>query len=321
MPRYVRNTLVLLKSEVTYGTDPVPTAAANSLLVSNLVYPEFNANNVPRDNVRPYFGSSEELVGTYYVTLGFDLELAGSGTAGTAPAWAKALLAAGFAETLVASTCAEYRPVTDSQGSCTIYWYDSGVLRKVTGARGNVMLMLKVGERPVLRFTYTGIYNAITAVAVPTDSDFDDFETPEVVTTANSGDVTFGATYSEAVFTGGTGYPSMGLEIDVGQKVEFIPLLGREAVEITDRQATLKLALELTAAQEVSFKAEVLANTTTAVSLQHGDTAGNIVGVHMPTVQKINPKLTDQQGLRLVSYDGRLVPTTAGNDEIVIFAA
>lgn len=313
--RYVRNTAILLAKEVTYGVDPTPTQA---LLVSNLTINPLSANNVDRANVKPYFGANEQLVGTHFVQCGFDLELAGSGTAGTAPLWGAALQACAFAED-VQSAYVAYKPVTDSQPSATIYWYDSGTLHKLTGARGTVKLNLGLGNRPVLSFNFTGVYNAPTAVAVPA-VDLSGWITPKVVIDANTGDVTFGAAYATGAVTGGTTFPSTGMEIDVGNKVEFSPLLGIETIEVTDRESTFKAKLKLTSAEEVAKYASVIANTTQAVSLTHGTTAGNIILVHGPAVQLINPTKEDEKGQRLIGFDGRLIPTTAGNDELVIVA-
>jgi peptide/nickel transport system substrate-binding protein len=58
------------------------------------------ANNVNRDLVRNYFGASEQLVGIAYIEAEFTVELQGSGTAATAPAWGALLRAAGHANGL-----------------------------------------------------------------------------------------------------------------------------------------------------------------------------------------------------------------------------
>ena len=97
MPRYARNALILAKVETTAGVDAAPTGAANALLVANLTINPLKANNVSRDLVRPFFGGSEQLVGTATVEVSFDVELAASGTAGTAPAWGPLLLGCAFA--------------------------------------------------------------------------------------------------------------------------------------------------------------------------------------------------------------------------------
>src|SRR3989338_10969454 len=103
MPRYIRNTAILAKIEATYGVDPVPTEAANALLVSNVSINPLNAQNASRDLIRPYLGGSEQLVGTAFVEMSFDVELQGSGAAGTDPAYFPLLEACGFAASRTAA--------------------------------------------------------------------------------------------------------------------------------------------------------------------------------------------------------------------------
>ena len=315
MARKVRNTAILAKIQTAVGVDAAPTGAANALLVSNLQAPNFNANNVDRDNVRPYFGASEQLVGTNYYTVGFDIELAGSGTAGEAPAFDCLLRACALAAD-VQSAYVEYTPITDAQEAVTIYWYDSGVLHKLIDAMGTFVLKVNVGERPVLSFSFTGKYGGITAASV-VDVTLTGFKTPKVVTDTNTLDLVFGAAYAAGALTGGTAQTSTGLEVDIGNTVTFTPLVGLEAVDITARAAKIKTKFDQTAANEVAFMADVLANTTRAVSMQHGTVAGNIALIHAPAVQFINPTKEDLNGRRLIGYEGRLVPS-AGNDELVL---
>ena len=156
MPRYIRNTALLAKVETTEGTDAVPTGTANALLISNVTINPLNAQNVDRSIVRPYFGASEQLVGTAYVSIDFTVELAGSGTAGTAAPWGELLRACGFAETGAAGY-KQYAPdAPSSQKSATLYYYDDGVLHKLLGAKGTFKLAMGIGERPTLAFSFTG---------------------------------------------------------------------------------------------------------------------------------------------------------------------
>lgn len=318
--RQVRNTAILAKLETTYATDPVPTGGANAMLVSNQQITPLENNLVNRDLVRPFLGGSEQLVGTRFKRVQFDVEAVGSGTAGTAPAWGPLLRACGMAETLTATTRVDYLPITSSMESVTIYYYDDGVLHKLLGARGTFTLNLKEGEIPKFSFNFMGIDGGDTAAANPSVT-LTNFLTPEVVVDANSGDVTIGATHSSSgapALTGGTSYPSLGIEnIDIGHAVNFQPLLGGETVEITDRQAVAKLMLDLTAAQEVSFAATVKAASTQSVGLQHGTVAGRKLLVFMPAVQLSNWGKGELNGKRLVTYDMRINPS-AGNDELRI---
>lgn len=314
--RLIRNTAILVKAEGTYGTDSTPTGSTDAMLVSNLSINPINASNVDRDIIRPYLGGSEQLLGTRFVEMGFDIEFVGSGTVATAPAWAAPLLACGLAQVLTATIRADYVPVSTAFPSVTIYWYDDGVLHKATGCRGNVRVMMKAGERPMLSFSFTGIYSSPSAVTNPSVT-LTAFKTPQVVVDANSGDVTFGATHSTSLapaFSGGTVYPSQGLELDFGNSVNFTPLLGGETVDITQRSVTGKITLDLTAAQEVSLLGVVELGTLTTVGLLHGTVANLKSGVWLPSVQLINPSKAEVNGKRLVSFDMRCVPN-AGNDE------
>ena len=315
--RLIRNTAILAKIESVYGTDPVPDGGNNAMLVSNLSINPINASNVDRDIIRPYLGGSEQLLGTRYVEMGFDVEFVGADTVAVAPAWAPLVLACGMAETLTATIRADYTPISTAFPSITIYWYDDGVLHKATGCRGNLRVMMKSGERPMLSFSFTGIYTTPTAASNPSVT-LTDFQVPQVVVDANSGDVTFGATHSTTLapaFAAGTVYPSQGLELDFGNSVNFTPLLGGETVDITQRSVTGKVTLDLTAAQEVTLLGAVELGTLQTVGLLHGTVANLKSGVWLPAVQLINPTKAEVNGKRLVSFDMRCVPLT-GNDEV-----
>lgn len=315
--RLIRNTAILAKKETTYGTDATPTGAANALLVSNLSINPINANLVDRDIIRPYLGASEQLLGTRYVEMGFDVEFVGAGTVATAAAWGPLLLGCGMAETVVATFRVDYTPVSTAFDSLTIYWYDDGVLHKATGCRGNVQINMRVGERPVLSFKFTGIYSTPTAASNPSVT-LTAWKTPQVVTDANTQDTVFGGTHTTGTtpaITGGTPYPSQGIEIDMGNSVNFTALLGGETVDITQRAASGKVTLDLTAAQEVTLITAVEGATLQTLGLIHGTVANQKAMVWLPSVQLTNPQKAEANGKRLVSFDFRCVPT-AGNDEV-----
>lgn len=320
MPRYVRKIAILAKIETTPGTDAIPTGAADAVLISNQSITPYNANNVPRDLVRSYFGASGQLVGVGYVEVGFDVEIAGSGAAGTAPPWSRLMRACGFAETLTASVRAEYNPISDSMETATLYYYDDGLLHKLFGARGAFSIKMGVGERPVFSYRFLGLYGGVAAAANPSQT-LTAWQTPLAVTDANTGDLTLGCTYTAATpaLTGGTVYASRGIEIDVGIAVSHTPLLGAESIDITGRESSGKFMLDLSAAQEVTAMADVLANGTTSMGIVHGTTAGNKVMLFMPAVRRFNPSKEDFNGRRLIGFDASIEPA-AGNDEIKIVA-
>lgn len=317
MARYIRNTAVLAEIESTYKTDPSPTGAANAILVSNVSFNPLAAQNVARDLIRPWLGGSEQLVGTAYKEVSFDVELAGSGAAGTAPAFGPLLRACGLAETLTASTRAEYSPISSAFESVTIYLYDDGVLHKFQGARGTFQLAMGLSERPVLRFRFLGVDGGESA-ASPSGVTYAAFQKPLVITDTNTGDLTLGCTYATGSISGGTAYPSRGIEeLDIGNALAHTPLLGGDEIDITQRELTGRFQLDLTAAQEVTLMTTVRANTTQGLGLTHGATAGNIAVIFLPNAQLINPTPADYNGRRLMQFEVRGVPGQAtGNDEL-----
>lgn len=317
MPRYIRNTVILAKVEVTPGTDAVPTGGADAVLVSDMTITPLDAQNIPRDLVRGYFGGSEHLVGTASIKCSFTVELAGSGTAATAPQWGDLLLACAQAEALLSTPDrVEYTPVSSALKTLTIYWYDDGVLHKLLYAMGNCRLMAKAGERPKLEFEFTGLDGGISAAANATPT-LTSWKTPVAMTLANVVDITLGCTYSAGALSGGTVYPSTGLELDFGNQVAHTPLLSSERIDLTQREMSGHVDLDLSAAQEVSLMATVKANTVQGLGFTIGTAAGYKIILHAPAVQLINPTKQEINGARLIGYDLRIVPVS-GNDELRI---
>lgn len=314
MSRKTRRVAILGKIETTYGVDPVPTGAANAILVTNPNIVPLNAQNVSRELIRQYFGNSQELVGPANKEITYAVEIAGSGTKGVAPAYGPWLRACGFAESVVTDEYVEYLPRSDGFESMAQYFYDDGVLHKLLGGFGNVQFAMPVGQIPRFNFRFLGLDGSDSTASLPT-SDYSDFQIPKPVSNANSGGITFGATYAAGAISGGTEVQSMGINIDLANALSFTPLLGAETVDITDRQPSGDVTLDLSAAQEVSNMTAVREATTQSLAFEHGTADGHKILVFMPAVQLVNPRKADQNGRRLIAYDLRIMPDE-GNDEI-----
>jgi len=305
MPLLTRKRLILLESEGTYGTDPTPTGV-DAVLVRDLNIVPLQSDVVSRDLVRPYLGASEQLLANTRVECTFSVELAGSGTAGTAPRYGKALLACGMSETIVATTSVTYAPVSASFGSCTIYYNIDGVLHKVTGARGTFTINGAVGEIPTIDFTFTGIYNTPTDTALPS--------------------VTYGDQATPVVFKAGntTGFELLSyagclqsVSFDVGNTLVYRELVGcTKEVLLTDRASTGSVVLEaVTMATKNYFTAALTDSTLGNLLFQHGQTAGNIVDFASTRVDIGDVSYSDQDGIHMLNIPYTCVPSTAGNDE------
>ena len=161
-----RKRLIRVKKESTYGTDATPVGT-DALLVRNLEITPVEADVVSRDLIRNYLGNSPQLLANTRVSITFQVELAASGTAGTAPRYGSILQACGMSETIVATTSVTYAPVSSAFSSASIYFDNDGIRHILTGCRGSFTLTGEVGQIPTIDFTMVGVYNAPTDTALP----------------------------------------------------------------------------------------------------------------------------------------------------------
>src|SRR5690606_12207213 len=127
----------------------------------NLTFNPFDAQALARGPalVKPTIGNSLEPIALLHNSIGFDVQVVGGGAAGTAPAYSKLLRACALAETVDEGTDVTYAPVSAAEESGTAYFYWSGDLHKMTGARGSVGVIIEHGQVPVLRFSnMAGLY-------------------------------------------------------------------------------------------------------------------------------------------------------------------
>ena len=157
MAQLTRKRVILIEAESSYGTDPTPSAT-DVVLVRDLSITPQSSDVVNRDVVRPYLGASEQLLANTRVECTFSVELAGSGTAGTAPRYGSALKACGMAEAITdevsggGNDTVTYTPISASFPSITIHYNVDGVRHIVTGCRGTFAISASVGEITFYRF-------------------------------------------------------------------------------------------------------------------------------------------------------------------------
>jgi len=307
----MRKAVLLAKSEAAYGTDPVPTGAANAILVRNMSVNPLESEFVGRDLIRPYFGSSEQLLVGSHVKIDFEIELAGSGTAGTPPAWAPVLKACGFTEADTASDDT-YTPNSNSTfvagDSVTLYYNLDGVLHKITGARGDVSFELTAKQIPVMKFSFTGLYNAVTDAAAPTPT-YTAFMAPKPVDT----------TWTPTGTLHGITPVISGISIAMNNAVAYRKLIGSESVIITDRKPSGQITFEAGLVATKDWWTTARNATLAALQIVHGTVAGNIIQIDAPKVQIGAPQYQDQDGIAMLQCDLTFTPN-AGNDEISIVA-
>ncbi|WP_339678356.1 phage tail tube protein [uncultured Zhongshania sp.] len=297
---------ILAVAESTYGTDPTPDGA-NAILTSNCQVQPHQGNRVSRNLDRPGLGNDPEIATGRFTTVTFDVEVAGSGTAGTAPGWGVLLLGCGFDETVVADTSVTYAPVSESFDSLTIYYYLDGELHKLTGARGTVSFNLSRDQIPMMSFSFTGLANDPTAptVIAPDNSLF---VQPLPVTEANT------PTYTVDSFA----VRAETFTLDMACAVVYRNVVNSESVILTDRAPAGTLVFEQEAIGTKNFWALSKSGALVEIDIVHGTTAGNIVQITGSQVQLSQPSLGDSDGLSTMSMNTLWTPTDSGDDEVAI---
>lgn len=302
-----RKRLIQVKKESTYGTDSSP-AGTDALLVRSLEITPIEADVVSRDLIRPYLGASPQLLANARVSITFQVELAGSGTAGTAPRFGALLQAAAMSETIVASTSVTYAPVSSAFSSATIYFNNDGIRHSLTGCRGTFTLNGEVGQIPTLDFTMVGVYNAPTDTALPA--------------------VTYSAQASPLIFRQGNtsgfqffSYAGLlqSVSFDIANETVYRELVGGvKEVIITNRAPSGTVMIEAPTLATRDFFGTAQTETTGNLTFLHGTTAGNRVTFTASQCDISNPTYADQDGVQMLSIPYVAVPTTAGNDEATL---
>lgn len=303
-----RNAAILAKIETTYGTDALPAGADNAILVSELQMLPMEMTTVDRALIRPFLGNSEQLPTQIYNGCEFSVELAGSGTPGTAPAIGPLLRACGFAQTVTAGVSVAYAPVSTGFESLSFYMNLDGVLHKGLGARGTVNFSLKNNDRPMARFKFTGLFVPVADAALPSVS-FAAWKKPLPCNRTNTPTFTL------------HGYAALldDLQIDMANEVVYRGLIGgAEFVRLTDRKPKGSVLMEAVKVADKNWWTAITAATDGPLELVHGLTAGNIVEFDAPGVQIHTPAYQDQQGIVMLSAQLTVNPGPTGNDELVI---
>lgn len=309
MPLKTRKRTLLAKIEVTYGVDPTPTGGANAILISNMSVTPIAQNYVPRDLVRNYLGASENLIAASWKAIEFETEMAGSGTAGDAPAWGPLMQGCAMAETISAGVSVVYNPISSSEKSLTMYANIDGMLHKILGARGTFSLDFTAGARPVIKWSFIGLFVAITDAALPSLT-LTAWKKPLVVNNTNT---TGFALHSFAAVL-------QSLQVNMNNTNTYRNLVGVEDVQFTDRAPGGPIVIEQPLVAAKDYFGNIQAVTTGALTITHGTVAGNKFKFDAPAVQLTNPRNTDLNGNVMLAMDALFIPGSSGNDELTITA-
>ncbi|MAK50541.1 hypothetical protein, partial [Marinobacter sp.] len=289
----------------SYGTNPNPTGSANYLQVIDLNIEPVVSDEVSRDLIRPYMGNYEVLLANTRVNVTFDVEMAGSGSAGTAPKYGSILKACGLSETITGGNTVTYAPVATPSDSVTLFVNYDGVRQIVKGCRGTFSINCEVNAIPRISFSLTGLYTAATDDALPT------------VTTSNQATPLIfknGSTSNFALYGFAAALQSWNL--DFNNEVIYRELVGgTKEVLITDRRPSGTAVVEAVALSSHNFFTDATGTSTGTNTWLHGTTAGNKVTVSCPQTDLGQPTYEESDGITMLSLPFYATPTSAGQNE------
>lgn len=305
MTRYERNLALLAKNEAIYGEDALPTGAANAILAINPKIEPLIGEDVSRELSRPFMGNQGILLVANHVRMTFEVEIAGSGTAGTPPKVGPILRGCAMREVITPTTEVQYSPISKLQESTSLYFFLDGVKHALIGSRGTWTLAKQPSTIPRFVFTMLGLLGPITDAAMPT-ADTSAFIDPLPVNATNT-----------TVALHGYSGPCEGLTLDIGNQIEPRMLINSESIQHVDRNVTGNVVLEAPALATKNWFAIAQAHTKGALLATHGLTAGNIFTVGGPAIQIGRPTYGASQKIVNNSLPIMALPA-AGNDEIVL---
>jgi hypothetical protein len=154
--------VVLAKKEVTYGTDAAPTAAANGILTRNYQGKPVDVDQVDRNLDSGAYGARASAPSNERRTFSYEVELGGSGAAGTAPAWMELLEGCGMAAATLAAgvSATQVFAAPGTSTSLTHYDFLSDQRRKAVGSVGTYQLDFSAGAYPFATLNWTGLLPA-----------------------------------------------------------------------------------------------------------------------------------------------------------------
>lgn len=334
MALFSRKRILLAKLEEFDSTNPSTTGygksealdGSDAILVRSLDITPIESDVVSRDLIRPYYGTSDQLLANTRVTCTFEVELAGSGNSSNlVPRYDSVLRACGMNRvsgttsatsngvTDATATAEIYSPIStfdnvDGQGnSVTLIYNLDGVQHKVVGARGTVTVQAQVGQLPVLQFQLTGIYSNPTDVSAATPV-YAAQADPLIFKQGNTSDFSFFG-FSDAKLSS--------LTLNVANQIVYRELIGTDSKEvlITDRAPSGDVVIEAVKTSSKNFFETALGSSTGVLKFQHGQTPGNRVQLAANRCDIGNPSYSDEDGITMLNLPYVALPSSSGNDD------
>lgn len=305
MPILWNRKVLLAAIESSYGADAAPAATA-AVLAMNVQLSPMEGQDVSRELELASLGAQATIPAELHMRLAFEVELAPSGTAGTAPAWGALMRGCGCAQTIVAGTSVTYNPVSTGHDSLTLHFFIENTRFVLLGARGTATLSLTAQRPPRIRFEFTGLFTQPSTQTPPTPN-LAAWQAPQIASAATTPAFSFNA----------VSLVLRQFEFALGNEVapRFLIGAGAERILIPQRAERATATVEAVALAALDPFTLAAGPTVAALSLTHGTGAGRIATLSLPRAQIQRPgSPTNTQGI--VEWPLAFVPLPdAGDDQ------
>jgi hypothetical protein len=307
MPKFYDRKVIIHKVETTEGTDAAPAVAADAILTRNYAPNVLEMDTRTRNLDLPYFGARPQIPVNLRRGATFEIDMAGSGTAATPPAWMKLNRIAGFDAGVAGASSVIQTPISAAIPSASQWAWIDDLLLKTVGARASMGIRVEDDEFPF--FTYTVLGRAPLggeSEAAPGTPVYTPWKEPVLASTENT------------TFTlDGYALPLRRMELDSNNDLAFRSLIGpQDRVTWRNRAWGGRILGELPNLATKNYFGNVRTGATMPLSLIHGNVAGNIVQIAAPKLQIVGIDTPEEDGILMLALDVILQPS-AGNDEIV----
>lgn len=260
-----------------------------------------------RNPVRATLSRMASVMGVQPAKITFGLELRGSGTKGTAPAWGIFLRACGFGETPDPGNSVTWVPASSAIPSLTIACYHDGVIKKMVGCRGTVKFIHKNGEPVMMEFEFTGVFHGWITGALLSGISHESTVPPKF--------------QSVSLLMHGYATTISALEFDMANTVSLRDDAnssgGLLSAVITERNPVGTFDPEAVLIATHDFMARLIAGTLAAFTETIGSADGNKFVITAPKVQYVKVDPADRNGIATndVAFELSL---DSGDDEFSI---
>ena len=297
------------KIESTYGTDSVPTGSSNALIVHN---PKLEPEHEALERADLYISKSrlKELTGKRKYKFTCEVEIRGSGSAGTGPKGIDAMLkACDLTEALSGGVSATYSPRSGSTQSCSIYLFMDGLRHILTGCVGDLEISAVAGQTAKFKFSFMCLYATPTDQALPSAPTYDS-TVPVVCKNLTASMDSYAAIIREL---------SLKLNNKIAERGDLTATHGIRGFDVVDRNPEGEITIEATILATKNWYTKFEADTVQALSLALGSSAGNICTITASQCRFRNLPYDDDDGILVHKIPFQLARSSADDELSVVF--